>query len=209
MILFLYRKYIDNLKSIGNNAAMRNLPILSRALAIAALLLQPAGASTIEGVEFPDRRNWQGTELQLHSTGLLRYRLVFKAYVAALYLEDGVGAHEILDDVPRRIEIEYFWPIAASDFARATLDGIARNVDAATLDRFRKPIARLNALYEDVEPGDRYAMTYVPGLGTELALNGDPRGIIEGAEFSSALFSIWLGENPIDASLRKQLLGVE
>jgi hypothetical protein len=30
--------------------------------------------------------------------------------------------------------------------------------------------------------------------------------VIEGADFSSALFAIWLGEQPLDESLRRQLL---
>ena len=63
-----------------------------------------------------------------------------------------------------------------------------------------------DALYEDVEPGDRYALTYAPGVGTELALNGRRLGVLEGADFSAALFSIWIGDEPLDESLRDQLL---
>jgi hypothetical protein len=62
-------------------------------------------------------------------------------------------------------------------------------------------------LYVDVQPGDRYSLTYIPGRGTELALNGEPRGVIEGAEFAAALFSIWIGREPIDKSFKNQILG--
>jgi hypothetical protein len=79
-------------------------------------------------------------------------------------------------------------------------------VDAPTLARLRSSIDQLNELYTDVQPGDRYSLTYVPGVGTELALNGQPRGLIEGAEFSAALFAIWIGREPVDEPLRKQLL---
>jgi hypothetical protein len=71
----------------------------------------------------------------------------------------------------------------------------------------RPEIDRFNEFYEDVEPGDRYELTYLPGVGTELALNGQSRGRVEGAEFASALFSIWLGRQPFDASLKRKLLG--
>jgi hypothetical protein len=57
-----------------------------------------------------------------------------------------------------------------------------------------------------VEPGDRYSLTYVPGVGTELARNGEPLGVVPGAEFSSALFAIWLGDEALDEPLREQLL---
>ena len=64
-------------------------------------------------------------------------------------------------------------------------------------------------MYEDVKPGDRYSLTYIPGKGTELALNGEPKGIVEGSEFAAALFSIWLGKKPIDESFKKQILDLK
>jgi hypothetical protein len=166
----------------------------------------PAAATTVEGVAFASSYQMDGTPLRLNGAGVLRYRVFIKGYVAALYLGEGVAVERALEDVPRRIEIEYLWSIPADAFAGATVDGIESNVDAATLARLRLPIARLNALYEDVEPGDRYALTYLPGIGTELALNGEPLGLIKGSEFSSALFAIWIGQRPVNEPLRAALL---
>lgn len=45
---------------------------------------------------------------------------------------------------------------------------------------------------------DRYSLTYMPGVGTELALNDNPLGVIDGADFAAAYFRIWLGDHPID-----------
>ena len=70
----------------------------------------------------------------------------------------------------------------------------------------RPSLDRINALYRDVKPGDRYSLTYLPGRGTELALNGEPLGLIAGSDFASAYFSIWLGPKPLDAALKAQLL---
>ena len=64
-----------------------------------------------------------------------------------------------------------FFEVAADKFGDAMVQGIRRNVDPMTFERLREPIAQMNALYEDVQPGDRYALTYVPGVGTVLALN--------------------------------------
>ena len=155
---------------------------------------------------FPSHARRAGTQLDLRGVGLLRYRTVFRAYVAALYLGEDVEPTKALDDVSRRIEIQYFWPIPAEAFAKATLEGVRRNVEPSTLDRLRDRLERLGSLYVDVEPGDRYALTYVPGRGTELALNGEPLGSIEGDDFARAVFAIWLGENPLDASLKEDLL---
>ena len=83
---------------------------------------------------------------------------------------------------------------------------IAENVDAATFAALRPRIDRLNALYRDVNEGDRYALTYLPGSGTELSYNGRPLGRVEGADFAAALFSIWLGDSPVDEGLKRSLL---
>ncbi len=40
----------------------------------------------------------------------------------------------------------------------------------------------------------------------ELALNGVRKGIIEGADFAAKYFAIWLEPQPLDSSLKDQLL---
>ena len=165
-----------------------------------------AGAATIEGVTFADRYQAGTTTLTLNNVGLLRYRVIFKGYVAALYLGEGVRPEQVLTDVPKRLELEYFWSIAGPDFSKAAEKILADNFPAAQITSFRSRLDRLNTLYENVKPGDRYALTYIPGVGTELALNGKPKGVIEGADFAAAYFAIWLGAKPLDASLKAQLL---
>lgn len=182
-----------------------------RALALGLIatraLAAPAGAATVGGVEFADYHEWNGTPLRLNGAGVLRYRVFIRGYVAAFYLGEGIDPDQSLDDVPRRLEIEYLWSIPAEAFARVTVEQISQNVDAETFMRLRTSIDQLNRLYADVKPGDRYSLTYVPGVGTELALNGEPRGLIDGAELSAALFAIWIGRSPVDEPLRKKLLG--
>lgn len=175
-------------------------------LTLVASLAAPARGMEIEGVRFPAEIHVRGVSLALNNAALLRYRIFIKAYVAALYLAEATRPEEVLTDVAKRLEIEYFWAISAPDFAMATDKGIAANVDAATSERLRPRITQMNALYRDVKPGDRYALTYVPGAGTELSLNGRPLGTIEGSDFAAALFSIWLGKNALDVSLRDRLL---
>lgn len=170
------------------------------------LVALPASASRIEGVDFADRISVGEVDLELQGLALLRYKVFFKAYVAALYLAPDVETERVLADVPRRLEIEYFWEIPRHLFAEATRDGIARNVDRATFDAIAPRIERFNSFYADVRPGDRYQLTYRPGVGTELALNGESRGLVEGADFAAALFSIWLGDDPFSESMKQQLL---
>jgi hypothetical protein len=163
--------------------------------------------ATIEGVVFPDTHNAGNTTLPIRGLGLLRYMVFIKVYVAALYLPEEVPSESALSDTPKRLEINYFHAITGEDFARSTDEFIARNVPSEMMGRLRTQIDRLNRLYEDVNPGDRYALTYIPGRGTELALNGEGKGVIRSPDFAAAVFSIWLGKEPVDVSLKRQLLG--
>jgi len=171
------------------------------------LFYLPAYAAEVEGIKFSDDYVAEGKNLRLTGTGLLRY-WGFKAYTGALYLEEGAPVKDVLSDRAKRIELEYLRAIKGKDFGPATDKGIAKNVDATTYERLRPRIDYHNSLYEDVQPGDRYSLTYIPGRGTELALNGELKGIIEGADFAEAVFSIWLGPKPINDSFKKQILGL-
>lgn len=181
---------------------------VSSILVFAMLIaLTPVHAAEVEGIKYSDDYVAEGKNLKLTGTGLMRY-WGFKAYSGALYLEEGATVGDVLSDKAKRIELEYFRAIKGSDFGPATDKSIAKNVDSLTYARLRPQIEYHNSLYEDVQPGDRYSLTYVPGRGTELALNGEPKGVIEGAEFAAAVFSIWLGPKPINNSFKKQILGL-
>ena len=156
-------------------------------------------AAEIHGTFFRNTLTFGNTTLKLTGTGLLRY-WGFKVYVGAFYLEQGCSIEEALLDSAKRIEIEYLRPVRGEDFGSATYEVIARNVDLETVNQLRPLIDFHNSLYEDVQPGDRYSLTYISGKSTELALNGEPKGIIAGSDFASAIFSMWLGPDPISES---------
>ena len=151
---------------------------------------QSAAAAELEGVHFADEVRAGEVTLRLSCVGLLRYRLFIKAYVAALYLGDGAVADNLLADVPKRLELSYFWSIRGADFGKAGDQILAQNVDAQAFAALRPRLDRINGWYRDVKPGDRYSLTYVPGAGTELALNGNRLGVVEGADFAAAYFRI-------------------
>jgi hypothetical protein len=169
-------------------------------------ILSRVEAAEIEGINFDDRYTVADTSLRLRGTGLLRVMVFAKIYVAALYLPEDYPSKQALSDVPKRLEVEYLRSIAGKDFGLATNKKISENVDPQTFKRLQPRLDYHNSLYQDVQAGDRYALTYIPGKGTELTLNGEPKGTIEGADFAAALFSIWLGPQPISESLKKDLL---
>lgn len=164
-------------------------------------------AAELEGVRVPEVVEVEDTRLSLRGTALLRYMIFIKAYVGALYLPEDAASGNLFSPVAKRLTLSYFHKIKADDFAEATRKKIADNVSGEALDNLKPRIDKLAAMYQDVRPGDRYALTYLPGKGTELSLNGESLGWIGGDDFARAVFSIWLGEFPIDAGFRDRLLG--
>jgi len=180
---------------------------LAWALPLILFVALEARAAELEGVRFPTSYAAGGKTLTLSGAGLMRWKYVIKAYVAALYLGSGAASADVFEDVPKRLEIEYFYGFDAADFVKVTRDRIRLNVPAVEFEALRPRIDALNRLYRNVSPGDRYALTYLPGIGTELSLNGSLLGTVAGSDLAKALFAIWLGSVPVDDSLKQALLG--
>ena len=176
-------------------------------LVLPACMPQGVLSAEIEGVDFEDSFRAANERLTIRGAGLFRYLGFIKAYVGARYVAEGAATEDVLSDVAKRLEVSYFHAIQGEDFGPATNKVIAQNVNPQTLEKLRPRIEQHNALYVDVQPGDRYALTYVPGRGTELTLNGASLGIVPGADFASAIYAMWLGENPMNQSFKRQLMG--
>lgn len=158
-------------------------------------------------VRFDETTEAGGRTLAVAGSDVARWRRLVDVYAVALYLDEDVGdTDRALEDIPRRLELHYYVAIPAKRIATATRDYFRRNADPAEIEALSADLASFTALYRDVRPGDRYALTYVPGKGTELSLNGELLGSVPGESFSKALFGIWIGADPLDEKLRKNLL---
>jgi hypothetical protein len=208
-----FRAFEDIMTESGKNQTGTRSRALSAALVGVIVFSILSGvsaapqAATVEGVTFSREVRAGDSTLPLRGYGLLRYMVFIKAYVAAFYLPEAIRSEDALGDVSKHLEIEYFHDINAQDFAKATSSSISRNVSLMTFRRLQPKIDEFNALYRDVKAGDRYALTYVPGKGTTLLWNGQPRGTVAGEDFAVGLFGIWIGANPLDSDLRRLLLG--
>jgi hypothetical protein len=59
---------------------------------------------------------------------------------------------------------------------------------------------------EDIKTGGRVILSYTPGGGVEVSVNGVTKGTIKGDDFAKALFAIWLGDPP-NPEIKTGLLG--
>ena len=163
--------------------------------------------AAVDASKFPNHYLIGQDTLTLRGIGLVRELFFIKVVTVALYVQDGTPVEQALSDVGKRVEMESFRTIPADDFTREAEIALAENVPAATIDMLRPRVDQLHQAYEDLKPGDRYALTYLPNSGTQLELNGNPRVRIEGGDFAAAYFQVWLGDKPIHTKLKAQLLG--
>lgn len=153
----------------------------------------------------PKSASFGGEVYPLSGSGLFRY-WGFKVYVMGLYSrpEDATRA-TILNPVPKRLLLHYFRDFSIEDFQksqRAILDWNPK-VDRRELE---EKLLEMDKLYLPVKPGDEYTVTYLPKVGTELAHNGKPLGIVTGEVFQKGYFGLWLSDHSIKDSLRNQIL---
>jgi hypothetical protein len=180
--------------------------------ALLALLLCFAVASTasareVAGVTLPDTVSVEGKTLKLNGAGL-RTKVVFKVYVAGLYLEtpskDAVTV--ISSDQVKRMHLSILRSLDRSKITEAISEGFEKN-SKGELPALKARLDRLNAMIPNVEKGDQILLTYVPGRGTVVSAKNVEKGVIEGKDFADALFAVWLGANPVQPDLKKGLLG--
>ncbi|MHB8836428.1 MAG: chalcone isomerase family protein [Candidatus Methylomirabilia bacterium] len=179
---------------------------------VAAAMVLPstlAGAATVKGVSFPDSATIGGRECRLNGVGV-RKKIVISVYLGALYLATPTGdaATAIAAEEPKRIVMHFVHSkVGAEAIREAWRDGFADN-SAATLPQLKERLERFSGWFNaDLLKGEQVVLTYLPGQGTEVAVQGKVRGVIEGADFMRALWAVWLGEKPADGGLKKGMLG--
>jgi len=169
---------------------------------------EPAAAAESADSPFHPVVTVGGQTLALRGTGRLKWKGLISVYDLGLYLQQDQSSSDVFSDVPKRLEFHYFVSIAAKDFGEAAAPYLDKNVPPDELKKLQNRIKIINGLYRDVKKGDRYALTYIPGKGTELTFNDTILGLIEGADFAAAYFRIWLGEHPISESMKGSVLNV-
>ena len=180
---------------------------------MAALLVCPAvslNAGTLKGVEMPDSIDVEGQKLVLNGMAL-RKKIIFKVYVAGLYLPaKEKNAKKILgSDTMRHIVMHFLRSVKKGQLNDAWMDGLEDNVPNASAD-VKKKFDTLCSYMENVKNKERVVFTYIPGKGTEVKVKGSVKGNIEGKDFADALFASWIGPKPGPGKgFKEDLLGID
>ncbi len=183
---------------------------LSLSLMLVLVMSLVCSAREIAGVDVAETLTTDnGTKLVLNGAGI-RTKLIFDVYIAELYLEKQMESSKdiIADTGYKRILMHFLYKeIPPKKLIDAWNEGFEANLDAAQLATLKDSIDQFNAFFETVKSGDQVIADYIPGTGTQVTIKGTVKGVIAGKDFNDALLSIWLGEKPVTAKLKDEMLG--
>lgn len=178
------------------------------AFVLGLALASAAFGATVAGVDLPDSTRVGDSTLVL-SGGALRSKMMFKVYVAGLYLptKRADAAAILAADEPRRMEMHFLRSVGSEKVCEGWQEGLAANTPGASAE-LKKQIDQLCAWTPDVEDGTLVAIVYVPGKGTTVEVAGQSKGTIAGKAFADALLACWIGPQPGPGpDFKKALLG--
>ena len=174
------------------------------------LITAPAHSASCAGISMPNEIEKDGEKFILNGIGLRLSRFLafkIKVYAAGLYLTKKSPDPEtiISDDQPRHIELHFLRDVNQNKIRNAMQKSFERNA-GELIDTLKVRIEAFKDAMTDLKTGQTLTFSYLPGKGTTVTLEGVKKAIIEGADFASALFSLWLA-NPPNSELKIGLLG--
>ncbi|PKO90847.1 MAG: hypothetical protein CVU16_09015 [Betaproteobacteria bacterium HGW-Betaproteobacteria-10] len=178
---------------------------------LAALLVAPTiYAAEVAGVKIDEQIKLGNSALVLNGAGL-RSKFFIKVYVGALYVTEKSATPAALLEAgsPRRMTLRLLRDLDADSLYGALRDGLKENNSEAELAALKGPtdqFAELMMKIGNARSGDSIAIDFT-GDAVGVSLNGEARGKVVSKDFGRALLKVWLGDNPVDASLKKALLG--
>lgn len=166
------------------------------ALAIICLCAVPIIAGTLAGITLPDSLDVDGQKLVLNGMAL-RKKVVFKVYVAGLYLPAKEKNSEkiLAADGTRCTVMHFLRSVDAAAISEAWFEGLKANTPNHSPE-LKKQFDTLATLMEDVQEGDKLVFTYLPGKGIEVKVKGKVKATLPGKAFADALFACWIGKKP-------------
>ena len=187
---------------------MRSLIAAAGCWCAVALGLAADHARVESGVSMPETISVAGHELQLNGMGVFKEKAFFKVYVAGFYLEHPTSDAEIAINAEeaKRMVLVMLRDVSRDAFVQAVKTGILRN-SRGSMPALRARLDLLEQALPALKKGDILDFTFVPAADTVVRGHGKEM-TIPGKDFAGALFSAWVGAKPVNAALKRNLLGV-
>lgn len=179
---------------------------------IGVIAINTCFAKELAGVEIEEVVNLSlgGEQLRLKGTAV-RNSAHQSVYVGGLYLQnEAESVADILKSEGAKRFVLYCQnsSIEPAALIRALNLGIAANHSESELKALQPMVDQFNQIWQsEIKEGDKVWIDFLPELGTVVTINGQEKGTIAGKAFYDAFLKTWLGEKPINPTMKKQLLG--
>lgn len=182
---------------------------LISAFILSALMILPAQAMKVNGVDMDETVTLEGQNLVLNGAGV-RVKWFVKGYVAGLYLQEKSNDAEAIinADAPMAVRLVITSSLITPErMSESTRDGFVRSTQGNIAPIEAEIDGMISAFKDKVEENDVFDLVYVPGTGVEVFRNGERKATVAGMEFKKAMFGIWLSKNNIQKDLKKAMVG--
>ena len=186
--------------------------LLATVAVLGAPLSTPARAEEVAeprtGVHFPAKIG----DTTLLGVGLrTKSFLKVKVYAIGLYVADSALAGTLKDktgpalyrelvwgDFPKEVHLRLVRDVSASQMQEAIRDALEK-ADKARTDQFV-------SYFTDIKTGEEYVLRWATGGTLETIAKGAPKPPIADKNFAAAVFGIWLGDEPIQDDIKRDLV---
>jgi hypothetical protein len=188
------------------------------AAGLAVSLLSPSAGRAADvteprtGVTFPARRDG----MTLLGTGVRTKTLLkVKVYAIGLYVSDAALAGPLARYRGRTTDPAFYRELVTGDFPKQFVMIFVRDATAGqvrdgfyealpTIDRKRLNV--FSAGFGAPRKGDAYVLRWASGGVLETTAAGLQKPPIRDRAFSTAVFSIWLGEKPLQPDIKREIV---
>lgn len=173
-------------------------------------------AKKVGNVEIVQSITFNDKNLQVQGTGV-RSKFFIDLYVASFFNEEKVNdkALTITDSLQivasEKLSAIRLNIVSGLISSAKMLDSIEQGFELATdgdstaIDMY---ITEFISVFEQpIEKKDQFTFIGEPGIGVHVLKNNQRLTSINNDAFRQALFSIWLGDSPVDSDLKAEMLG--
>ena len=181
------------------------------------LLMLPLSSSalTIDGYEIPQiiPATSDHAELKLNGAAMRILYGVVDTYIGKLYVENPTTDADALiasEEYKRMVYKIVLKRVSGRRIAKAMYDALQLNVSQEEAIRLEKRLQLLVTMFDSsLKKGEESYLEWVPSQGSRIVLNEVVKGIIPGKDFYDAILRIWIGDNPVGSTFKRQVLGLE
>ena len=160
------------------------------------------------GVRFPAKVG----DMSLLGVGLrTKTILKVKVYAIGLYVADSALSGSLKGPTGAKLYRELVW----GDFPKEVHLRLVRDVSASQMqESIREALEKADkarvdtfvSYFGDIKTGQEYVLRWTPGGSLETVANGTPKPPIADKNFAAAVFGIWLGDDPIQEDIKRDLI---